>query len=97
MKSATISEAKNHFSELIARVKRGESVLILERDRPVARLTPIEAAHGDDEERLAVLERHGVLRRAALAPLKKLPPPIKLPKGVSLLDALLEDREDSRY
>jgi prevent-host-death family protein len=97
MKSATISEAKNHFSELIARVKRGETVLILERDRPVARLTPIEAARSHNDQRLFELERRGVLRRASLAPLKKLPAPIKLAEGVSLLDSLLQDREDARY
>ncbi|HWZ71354.1 MAG TPA: type II toxin-antitoxin system prevent-host-death family antitoxin [Casimicrobiaceae bacterium] len=97
MKSATISETKNKLSQLLARVKRGESVLILERDRPIARIVPVEAAETSDDERLAELERRGALRRAAIAPLKKLPPPIKLPRGVSLLEALLQDREHAPY
>jgi prevent-host-death family protein len=97
MKIATISQAKNHLSQLISRVKRGETVLILERDRPVARLVPIDAASGDDDERLMELERRGVLRRAALGPLQKLPPPIRLPEGVSVLEALLQERDEARY
>jgi prevent-host-death family protein len=65
MKSATISQAKNHLSELLARVKRGETVLILERDRPIARIVPVEASDRADEERLADLERRGIIRRAS--------------------------------
>lgn len=96
MKTATISQAKNHLSQLISRVKRGETVLILERDRPVARLVPIDVAHSDDE-RLNELERRGVLRRAPLGPLKKLPPPINWPENAGVLDALLREREEARY
>ena len=97
MKTATISQAKNHLSELLAGVKRGETVLILERNRPIARIVPIDASQQSGDERLAELERRGVIRRAARPPRKTLPPPIRLPKGVSILDALLEEREESRY
>ena len=55
MKTATISHAKNHLSELLAGVKRGESVLILERDRAVRTCRPVEHADADDE-RLADLD-----------------------------------------
>ncbi|HEX6138448.1 MAG TPA: type II toxin-antitoxin system prevent-host-death family antitoxin [Casimicrobiaceae bacterium] len=97
MKTATISQAKNHLSELLAAVKRGESVLILERDRPIARIVPVEASERSDDERLAELERRGIVRRAARPPRKTLPPPIELPEGVSLLEALLREREEARY
>jgi prevent-host-death family protein len=97
MKTATISEAKNQLSRLISRVKRGETVLILDRDRPVARLVPAGLAEGGDEGRLAELESRGVLRRARLAPLKKLPEPIELPGGASVLEGLLELREQAPY
>jgi prevent-host-death family protein len=97
MKSATISETKNNLSQLLARVKRGETVLILERDRPIARIVPVDAEQTSDDERLSELERRGVLRRAEVPPMKKLPAPIKLPRGVSLLETLLDDREQARY
>jgi prevent-host-death family protein len=97
MKTATISHAKNHLSELLASVKRGETVLILERNRPIARIVPIDASQQSDDERLAELERRGVIRRAARRPRKTLPPPIRLPEGLSILEALLEEREEARY
>lgn len=97
MKTATISQAKNHLSELLAGVKRGETVLILERDRPIARIVPVEATERSDDERLADLERRGIIRRAARPPRKTLPPPIDWPEGDSLLEALLRDRDEARY
>jgi prevent-host-death family protein len=97
MKTATISQAKNHLSELLAGVKRGETVLILERDRPIARIVPIETSQQSDDERLAELERRGIIRRAARPPRKTLPPPIDWPESGSLLEALLKDREEARY
>lgn len=97
MKTATISEAKNHLSELLARVKQGESVLILDRDKPVARIVPIEATDRTDDERLADLERRGIIRRSAKPPRKTLPPPIDWPEGDSVLEALLRDRDEARY
>jgi prevent-host-death family protein len=97
MKRATISQAKDRLSELLASVKRGESVLILERDRPIARIVPVETSERSDGERLADLERRGLIRRAAKAPLKKLPPPIDVPEGVDMLDALRRDRDEARF
>jgi antitoxin (DNA-binding transcriptional repressor) of toxin-antitoxin stability system/predicted nucleic acid-binding protein len=81
MKRATISQAKDPLSELLASVKRGETVLILDGDRPIARLAPVDAAERDADERLTV-ERRGVVHRASKPPLKKLPPPTELPEGV---------------
>jgi prevent-host-death family protein len=95
VKTAAISQARNHLSELLASVKRGESVLILERDRPIARIVPVEPAGRDDDERLAELERRGIIRRAARPPRKTLPRPIELPEGSSILDALLRDRNEA--
>lgn len=48
MKTATITEAKNGLSALIDRVRAGESILILDRGRPVARLEP--AVQVDDPQ-----------------------------------------------
>jgi antitoxin (DNA-binding transcriptional repressor) of toxin-antitoxin stability system len=38
MTTATIEEAQAHLATLIAQLKPGEEVMIVERDRPVARL-----------------------------------------------------------
>ncbi len=99
MKTATISEAKNRLSEYLRAVKRGEQVLILDRRIPVARLVPVDPVGDFDEPaRLAVLERTGVIRRARRKGVAKLllQPPPKLPRGMSVLEALLAERRRGR-
>jgi prevent-host-death family protein len=66
MKLATISETKNSLSALLDRVRHGETVVVTDRGRPVARLEPVTSPDepGPDEGRLARLERAGVIRRA---------------------------------
>ncbi|MYE14777.1 MAG: type II toxin-antitoxin system prevent-host-death family antitoxin [Gammaproteobacteria bacterium] len=48
---ANISELRNGLSAYLRSVRRGESVLILDRDVPIARLTPVEGAVDLREER----------------------------------------------
>jgi prevent-host-death family protein len=42
MKSVNVHEAKTHFSALLARVQRGEEVVIAKAGHPVAKLVPAE-------------------------------------------------------
>ena len=67
MKTATISQTKNNLSALLDRVRHGETILILDRNQPVARVVPIESASGkeSDDARLQRLERAGLLRRGS--------------------------------
>ena len=44
MESIGLFEAKTHLSELIARVERGEEVVITRHNKPVARLVPMQAS-----------------------------------------------------
>ncbi len=98
MKRATISETKNHLSALIDRVRHGDTVLIVDRDQPVARLEPVVAPEATDAEgRLQRLERAGLLRRGrggADPEILRAPP--KPRGGGDILRALLEEREGSR-
>ena len=64
-------QAKTHLPRLLERVRRGESVTITKRGRPVARLVPVAA---DDEERARqaasrIRNRRRQLRGAPLAEL----------------------------
>ena len=93
MRAATISETKNNLSALLDRVRAGESVVILDRDRPVARIVPVREA---DDAHLADLERRGLLRRGTLRPEGDLvsgPGPVPS-RGGDVLAALLADREE---
>jgi len=101
MKRATLTETKNNLSALVDQVQHGETVLILDRGRPVARLESVLGEGDDPEGRLARLERQGLVRRAS-APLSPTPREILLAKppqpsaGGSVLQALLAERRDGR-
>lgn len=102
MIQVNISTLKNQLSAYLRKVKKGEEVLIMDRDRPVAKISTVSHTEhlGDDEALLNELERRGVIRRAT----KPLPSRewfekhmIKLPPGVSAVQALLDEREESPY
>lgn len=99
MKTASITEAKNQLSALLDVVRKGETVLILDRNRPIARIEPVTALEGPEAEgRLADLERSGLLRRAR-KPLSKSFLDAKPPKAqgkASILQALLSERREGR-
>ncbi|MBI4238678.1 MAG: type II toxin-antitoxin system prevent-host-death family antitoxin [Deltaproteobacteria bacterium] len=67
MSTINISSLKNQLSAVLRRVRRGEEVLVMDRDRPVARLSPARhhGVPGDDAAFLAELERRGVITPAA--------------------------------
>ena len=99
MKKATIAEAKNQLSALIDRVRHGETIVITDRGRPVARLVSALTGTAEDPDgRLARLERRGGLRLATTPPpsaliMKKLP---KTRKPARVLEALLDERREGR-
>lgn len=67
MHEVNISELKNRLSHYLRIVRRGESVLVLDRRRVIARIEPVRdpaSLSGDDDRRAAGLERRGILRRA---------------------------------
>lgn len=98
MRTASITEAKNNLSKLLKKVRHGESVLILDRNVPVARLVALTPGSADaDEAKFAELERQGLMKR----PKGKLPKdfwtrPLPKLKG-SLVKTLLKQREEARW
>lgn len=44
MRTVNVSETREHLAELLDAVEAGEEVLIVRRDRPVARLVPAASA-----------------------------------------------------
>jgi len=97
MKTATITEAKNQLSALIDRVRHGETVVITDRGRPVARLQSVVSdASADPAGRLARLERRGLLRRAGAPPAKAFRAFARRAKASGALDSLLAERRSGR-
>ena len=94
MKKAKIANLKNNLSRYLAHVRGGGSVLVLDRDEPVARLVPLPASGiRGASERLARLERQGLIRRGTggRPTGRAARKPARLPGGV--LRGLLEERE----
>jgi prevent-host-death family protein len=95
---ATITEAKNRLSALIDQVRGGESVLIVDRGTPVARLESAISAAPDAERRIARLERAGSVRAARKPPaidlLSKEAPSLR--PGASVVAAILDERREGR-
>jgi prevent-host-death family protein len=95
---ATITEAKNRLSALIDQVRAGESILIVDRGTPVARLESAVSGAPDAGGRIARLERTGAVRAARKPPAIELlstRPPSPL-SGASAVAALLEERREGR-
>ena len=86
-RSYSAYEAKAKFSELLRRVRDGESVRISYHGRAVAEMRPVYDA--GPEQLLADLEEQGILDRPA-APTGRLEP---LTKKAGALRRFLESRE----
>ena len=97
MRRVAISELKARLSEYLKAVRAGEEVIVTDRGLPVARIAPVSGTE-EKSSRLRMLVRTGQARPpeaedgidmklvAAMRP--------NVP-GVSLVDAVLEEREES--
>jgi prevent-host-death family protein len=94
MKTTTVSKLKGSLSEYLRLVKAGEEVLVTERGRPVAKLTPI-ASSALLSDHLLEMEKQGLVKLGS----GKLPkgfwnlPRPKDPKGL-VVKAVLREREE---
>jgi prevent-host-death family protein len=103
MKKAKIAELRNSLSRYLDHVRAGGSVVVYDRDTPIAEIVPIRKSKAvskqdRDEERLARLERKGAIRRGTgdMAAWFKTHKPIEIPGGAGVLQALLDERESGR-
>jgi antitoxin (DNA-binding transcriptional repressor) of toxin-antitoxin stability system len=96
MKKAKIAELKNRLSHYLQFVRKGHSVLVYDRDTPIARIEPVgHPAALESADWISELERTGALR----------PPAKPLPKDwlqrramvkADVTQALLDERESGR-
>jgi prevent-host-death family protein len=97
MKTVGIAELKNQLSHYLEGVRRGEEVLIRDRNGPVARIVPLRSASEFSEEELALAEA-GILR---------LPENVFLPEDFwteprprvatkDAINAVVDERKESR-
>jgi antitoxin (DNA-binding transcriptional repressor) of toxin-antitoxin stability system len=98
MKVIQVAEAKKELAHHLEYVKRGGTIRIVDHDRPVADLVPIQADNdNDDAALLARLEKRGLVRRGKGGPVPaELLRPGPAGKDAGVLDALVEERRNSR-
>jgi prevent-host-death family protein len=83
MKEAMVSELKAQLSKYLARVRKGETVIVRDRKIPVAKLTPYE------KEGATLQLTEASLPPAELAGIA----PVELLKDVDAVSLLREERE----
>ncbi len=93
MKRVSVSELKNRLSHFLRLVKRGESVEVLERSVPIARIEAVTAA-SRSEDHLERLIREGIVTRAKKGPPKVVIGFKPVPCKADVVKMLIEDREE---
>ena len=96
MHTSNIASAKSRFSHLIDLVKQGQTVVITERNKPVATLQPVSQA---SPAGLEALHASGLLKppgKALDVAAFLAAPRAALASGNSITQAVLSEREDGR-
>jgi len=83
MKRAKISELKAKLSAYLRNVRNGETILVVDRTTPIAKLTPIE----QPEDEVVIVGPSGPT--PALKRLK----PVRLRKKIDIVELLRESRD----
>jgi prevent-host-death family protein len=88
MKTAGIKDLKNRLSYYLREVKKGEKILITERDQVIATILPVE--RGEEDSRLLSLVKEGFASWRGGKPTGN-QHPVKI-KGRTVSEIVLEDR-----
>jgi prevent-host-death family protein len=97
MKRVPISRLKARLSEYLEAVKAGEEVIVTDRGRPVARIAPVPGSE-ERGSRVRMLVRTGQARPPDVEggiDVKKIATRRPRGTGVSLVDAVIEERRES--
>lgn len=97
MEKVSVSKLKDQLSAYLKKVKAGQTVVVTDRNKPVAQLTPVVRTESDDE-RIARLVEQGVVTPPRLPPLSLEEIIRRRPvvPGAGVLEALLEERREGR-
>lgn len=95
MKKANIADLKNRLSQYLALVKRGETILVMDRETPIARIVPVLPSSRRDsgDAWLRRLEIAGIVRvgkRKGVPRLAKEAPPGS--RAVDGVKTLIDER-----
>ena len=95
MERVSISRVKDQLSAYLRKVRVGQTVLITDRGRPIAKIVGLDP-RSDPQGRRERLIAKGVLKPATLPPAADHEAPLDLGPDARVLEALLEERRDGR-
>jgi antitoxin (DNA-binding transcriptional repressor) of toxin-antitoxin stability system len=93
MRSVNVAELKNRLSKYLTFAKRGEEVVIRDRDFPVAKLVPFSAEGADDQELMLVAAGKMRLAKVRLDVKELSKIPTGRVTGNKAIRAVLSDRD----
>jgi antitoxin (DNA-binding transcriptional repressor) of toxin-antitoxin stability system len=97
VQKVTISQLKNSLSAYLKKVRAGQTLLILDRDEPIAVLERVNRDSLADDDRLARLEQAGLIRRPKHArPRDVMQGYTPIETQASVVDAVIEERREGR-
>jgi prevent-host-death family protein len=97
MVKVSISKLKDQLSAYLKKVEGGQTVIVTDRNKPVAQLIPVTEQDSDDEH-IARLVARGVIRLPQRPPLdiQEILRRRPVVEGAGVLEALLEERREGR-
>lgn len=97
MEKVSVSKLKNQLSAYLQKVRNGQTVMVTDRDRPVARLMPVNSAD-TESDRIVRLEALGLITRPKAPPLsiEEIRRRRPVAPGAGVLEALIEERREGR-
>lgn len=96
MFSVNVAELKNRLSKYLTFVKAGEEIVIRDRNLPVAKLVPFLADEANEEELLLVAAGKMRLPKSSLKVSDLLKIPTGRVTGRAGIQAVLDEREETR-
>ncbi len=97
MEKVSISRLKDQLSAYLKKVQDGQTLLVTDRHKPIARLEPVTQL-ASETQRIARLVEQGIVSMPKAPPIsieeiRRMRP---VAPGARLLEALLEERESGR-
>jgi prevent-host-death family protein len=94
MRRVSVTELKNSLSRYLRLVKQGETVEIVERSVPVARIQGVRGQAAGDSDLLERLSRDGLVTRARRAPDRSLLRRRPVPSKRDPVEAIADERDE---
>ncbi len=96
MKTVSVSDAKNHLSALLREVRGGATIVITDRGVPIDHLSPPTSLRGVSPRSIELAQRGRLVlgEREPTGDWALHQPPIETIGGVSIVAALLAERDE---